>query len=187
MWKRGLRNHRPVAEPNELPLLAMPQAAWRGVPQPRSGRGDRFPLPARRAPGQVLRKPARLSARLLRRLRLADPQSCRTTMAGARRLPGRPAAIWCCAGAARQPGRQAAVALLRGQQGGVVRPRRRPAAISGLSAAGVTPCGWRRRDRGGRDAGGRGLGEAQLHGRVSEAGAGAGRPEAAAGRSGRVT
>jgi hypothetical protein len=52
--RRRIRDRRAADGAAELPLLAMPQAAWLGVSQPRSRAGEGFPLAPRRASGQVL-------------------------------------------------------------------------------------------------------------------------------------
>ncbi len=75
---------------DELSLLAMPQAAWRGVSQPRAHRRAGFPLASGRGPDQILREPARLYAWLLPRLRLAGHQSRRAELESARRLSRSP-------------------------------------------------------------------------------------------------
>jgi hypothetical protein len=133
--RRRIRDRRAADGAAELPLLAMPQAAWLSVSQPRSRAGKRFSLAARRASGQVLRKPTRLSARVLQRMRLADhqPQWAELEAAGGISRQ-RVAAIRRCAGAARRSAGAAGAALLRRQHGAVVRDHRRSAAISGISA-----------------------------------------------------
>jgi hypothetical protein len=52
--RRRIRDHRAADGAAELPLLAMPQAAWRRVSQPRARAGEGFPLAQGRASDQVL-------------------------------------------------------------------------------------------------------------------------------------
>src|ERR1700722_4328276 len=67
-------------------------------------------------------------------MRLADHQPQWAELEAAGGISPKPA-IWRRAGAARRSAGAAGAALLRRQQGAVVRDHRRPAAISGLSAA----------------------------------------------------
>src|SRR5215471_17241337 len=50
----------PLSSPLNCHLFTMSQAAWRAVPQPRSGTGRRLPVAAGRVPDQVLRERGRL-------------------------------------------------------------------------------------------------------------------------------
>ena len=54
----------PLSSPLNCHLFTMSQAAWRAVPQPRSGAGRKLPVAAGRAPDQVLRERGRLPALL---------------------------------------------------------------------------------------------------------------------------
>src|SRR5271170_6420294 len=53
--RRRIRDRRAADGAAELSSLAMPQAAWRSVSEPRPRAGERFPLATGRASGQVLR------------------------------------------------------------------------------------------------------------------------------------
>ncbi len=65
--RRQVRDYRPAVKPAQLPLFAVPQAAWRGLSQPRSRADSRLPMARGREFGQILRRPKRVSARVLQR------------------------------------------------------------------------------------------------------------------------
>ena len=129
----------PLSSPLNCHLFTMSQAAWRAVPQPRSGAGRRLPVAAGRAPDQILRERGRLPARVLPRMRLSDHQPDGTELEARRPVPPRIVSMRHPVGHSRRSTGPAGMPRLRRQQGAVVRDHRRSAAICGIRAAGLKP------------------------------------------------